>query len=64
MTGWLLISSKQNFEITSSHDFSKQGVKKRHRKKAHEIEQGDYFFYYITGEQKLAGAVKVESFVE
>ncbi len=63
MSGWLIISSKQNFDITSSLNFSQHGLKKRHRKKASEIEPGDYFFYYITGEQKLAGAVKVESFV-
>ncbi len=63
MSGWLIISSKQNFEITSRLNFTQQGLKKRHRKKAHEIERGDYFFFYITGQQKLAGAVTIESFV-
>jgi len=63
MSGWLIISSKQNLDITSRLNFTQQGLKKRHRKKAHEIEQDDYFFYYITGEQKLAAVVKVESFV-
>ena len=63
MSGWLIISSKQNLGITSKLNFAQQGLKKRHRKKAHEIEPGDYFFYYITGEQKLAAAVKVNSFV-
>ena len=63
MSGWLIISSKQNLEITSGLRFSQQGLKKRHRKKASEIEPGDYFFYYITGEQKLAAAVRVDSFV-
>ena len=63
MSGWLIISSKQNLEITSRLKFTLQGLKKRHRKKAHEIEPGDYFFYYITGEQKLAAVVRVASFV-
>ncbi|MBT3252632.1 MAG: EVE domain-containing protein [Candidatus Marinimicrobia bacterium] len=63
MPGWLIISSKQNLEITSNLNFSQQGLKKRHRKKAHEIEPGDYFFYYITGEQKLAAVVRIDSFV-
>ena len=63
MSGWLIISSKQNLEITSCLNFTLQGLKKRHRKKAHEIEPGDYFFYYITGEQKLAAVVRVASFV-
>jgi predicted RNA-binding protein len=63
MSGWLIISSRQNFEITSALNYSQQGLKKRHRKKAFEIEPGDYLFYYITGEQKLAAVVKVTSFV-
>ncbi|NQV40973.1 MAG: EVE domain-containing protein [Candidatus Marinimicrobia bacterium] len=62
MSGWLIISSKQNLDITSSLNYTQQGLKKRHRKKAQEIEPGDYFFFYITGKQKLAGVVKIESF--
>ncbi|MCF7825456.1 MAG: EVE domain-containing protein [Candidatus Marinimicrobia bacterium] len=63
MSGWLLISSKQNLDITSDLHFTLQGLKKRHRKKAHQIQPGDIFFYYITGVQKLAAAVTIESFV-
>jgi len=63
MSGWLLISSKQNLDITSKLHFTQQGLKKRHRKKAYEIEPGDIFFYYITGVQKLAAAFRIESFV-
>ena len=63
MAGWLIISSKQNLEITSSLNFSQQGLKKRHKKKALEIEPGDFFFYYVTGEQKLAAVVRIDSFV-
>lgn len=62
MAGWLLVSSKQNFGISSELKFTLQGLKKRHRKKAREIEPGDIFFYYITGEQKIACYVRVESF--
>ncbi len=63
MSGWLIISSKQNLEITSKLGFTQQGLKKRHRKKAHDIAPGDYLFYYIVGEQKLAAVVMVDSFV-
>ena len=63
MSGWLIISSKQNLEITASLNFQLQGLKKRHRKKAREIEPDDVFFYYITGVQKLAAMVLVKSFV-
>ena len=63
MSGWLIISSKQNLEITANLRFSQQGLKKRHRKKALQVEPGDLLFYYITGEQKLAAMVRVDSFV-
>ena len=63
MSGWLLISSKQNLMITAGLGFTTQGLKKRHRKKALQIEPDDVFFYYITGAQKLAGMVTVRSFV-
>jgi len=43
--------------------FRSQGLKQRHRRKARQIEPGDYFFYYITGIQKLAAMVIVKSFV-
>jgi len=64
MTGWLIISSEQNFDITASLAFKQQGLKSRHRKKASEIAPGDLFFYYITGIQRLAGMLEVRSFVE
>ncbi len=63
MAGWLIISSKQNLDITASLDFSQQGLKKRQRKKAAQVEPGDIFFYYITGLQKLAAVVTISSFV-
>ncbi|NQV48872.1 MAG: EVE domain-containing protein [Candidatus Marinimicrobia bacterium] len=61
MSGWLLISSRQNLNISASLAFRQQGLKKRHRKKALLIEPGDCFFFYITGEQKLAAISRVES---
>ena len=64
MTAWLIVSSKQNFEITAGLNFSLQGLKKRHRKKALEIQPGDVFFYYITGNQQLAGMTRIQSPVE
>ena len=63
MAGWLIISSKQNFDITTAGIFAVQGLKKRHRKKASLIEPGDRFFYYITGIQRLAAMVTIQSFV-
>ena len=64
MSGWLIISSKQNLSITEDLGYRAQGLKKRHRKKALEIEPGDFFFYYIMGEQKLATVLEVQTFVQ
>jgi len=63
MSGWLIISSKENFEITARLGFKQQGLKKRHGKKAGQIEPGDFLFYYITGDQKLAAVLQIKSFV-
>ncbi|MEA3285893.1 MAG: hypothetical protein U9Q77_00765 [Candidatus Marinimicrobia bacterium] len=63
MSGWLIISSQQNLDITSRLGFTQQGLKKRHRKKALQIEPDDLFFYYVTGVQKLVSMVAVKSFV-
>jgi hypothetical protein len=63
MAGWLIISSEQNLEITSNLGYTVQGLKKRHRKKAFHMEPNDAFFFYITGIQKLAAMVRLESFV-
>lgn len=63
MSGWLIISSKQNYEITKTGQWEQQGLKKRHRKKAAMIAPDDMMFYYITGLQRLAACVKIESFV-
>lgn len=64
MAGWLIISSKQNLEITAGLNYSRYGLKKRHRKKALLIEPGDTLFFYITGIQRLAGSLTVQSFVQ
>ncbi len=63
MSGWLIISSKQNLEITARLGYASQGLKQRHRKRSQEIEPGDFFFCYITGEQKLAAVLEIHSFV-
>ena len=62
MSGWLIISSKQNFQITARQGFAWQGLKRKHVKKARLIVPGDLFFYYITGEKKLAAVLEVTSF--
>ncbi len=58
---WMIVSSKENFEATRNRDFTVQGVKSRHRKKAMSMRPGDKLMYYITGVQKFAGITEVTS---
>ena len=57
----MIVTSKENFEATQIRDFSVQGVKSRHRKKAMEMQPGDKMIYYITGVQKFAGIAEITS---
>jgi predicted RNA-binding protein len=58
---WMIVTSKENFDITKDRDFTVQGVKSRHRKKAMEMQPGDKIMYYVTGIQKFAGIAEVTS---
>lgn len=58
---WLIVGSKENYDISRDHGFTLQGIKSRHRKKAEEIQPGDSMLYYITGLMVLGGIVEVTS---
>jgi len=58
---WMIVTSKENFEATRERDFSVQGVKSRHRKKAMEMQPGDKLIFYVTGLQQFAGIAEVTS---
>jgi len=58
---WMIVTTEKNFEATRERNFSIQGVKSRHRKKAMAMQPGDKLVYYITGIQKFAGAAEVIS---
>lgn len=58
---WMIVTSKENFEATRARNFTVQGVKSRHRKKAMEMQPGDRLIYYITGIQQFAGIAEVTS---
>lgn len=58
---WMIVTSRENFEATKGRNFSVQGVKSRHRKKAMSMQPGDKMMYYITGIQKFAGITEVTS---
>lgn len=58
---WLIVGSHENYEISRQHGFTVQGVKSRARKKAHQVQPGDTFMYYLTGLMVISGIVTVES---
>lgn len=57
----MLVSSADNFEVSRSFDFSVQGMKSRHRKKAERMAPGDRLLYYLTGVQQFGGTATITS---
>lgn len=60
-THWLIVTSPGNFRETASRDFTIQGVKSRHRRKAERIHPGDTLTWYITGVKAFAGSARITS---
>lgn len=58
---WILVSSLENWHATVEHEFTVQGIKSRHRKKAEQMHPGDKFIYYCTGVKAFAGITTVKS---
>ncbi len=60
-TYWIVVGSPENFVRTAEHDFSVQGFKSRHRKKAERMKPGDKIVYYLTGRKAFGGIATIES---
>ncbi|MFT4038076.1 MAG: EVE domain-containing protein [Thermomicrobiales bacterium] len=58
---WIIVGSPGNFEKTAEHNFTIQGLKSRHRKKAERMKPGDKLIWYITGLKAFAGIATIES---
>jgi hypothetical protein len=58
-TYWMIVTSPDNFERTRSRDFTVQGIKSRHRKKADTMKAGDRVLYYLTGIQSFAATATI-----
>jgi hypothetical protein len=48
-TYWIIVGSPDNFRRTAERQFTIQGIKSRHRKKAERMKAGDKIVYYLTG---------------
>jgi hypothetical protein len=60
-TYWIIVGSPENFARTRSLDFTMQGIKSRHRKKADRMKPGDKIIYYLTGLKAFAGISTITS---
>jgi hypothetical protein len=60
-TYWIIVGSVENFQRSAEREFTVQGIKSRHRRKAERMAPGDKFIYYLTGVKAFGGIVTVES---
>lgn len=58
---WIIVGSPDNFAATRGLDFTIQGIKSRHRKKAEAMQPGDRIVWYITGQKAFAGYATITS---
>jgi len=58
---WIVVSSVDNWHRTRERDFTIQGLKSRHRKKAEQMRPGDKILYYCTGVKSFAGVSTITS---
>ncbi len=58
---WVVVGSKENYDISKDLGFTVQGVKTRQRKKAHQMKPGDKMVYYLTGLMVVAGIATIKS---
>lgn len=58
---WMIVLNNENFEITRQRQFTLQGVKSRHRKKAERMAPGDRMLFYVAGLRAFPATATVTS---
>jgi hypothetical protein len=61
MNYWMIVTSRDNFEISKELSFSMVGMKSRWEKAAAEVRPKDKFVYYITKESVFEGIAQAMS---
>ena len=62
---WMLVITPENYLITQEHEFTIQGVRAKHRRKAQRMQPKDRLLYYIRPLQKFpAVATIISTFLE
>lgn len=58
---WIIVGSPDNFERTRALQFTMQGIKSRHRKKAERMRPDDKIIHYVTGLKVFAAVSTITS---
>ena len=58
---WMVVTSKENFDIMRGLGFTVQGIKAQHNRKVQRIEPGDCILYYIGGKKHFAATARATS---
>ena len=58
---WMVVTSKENFDIMRGLGFTIQGIKAQHNRKVQRIEPGDCILYYIGGKRHFAATARATS---
>lgn len=61
MVTWILTGSPNNYQQCATRDFDIIGLKEGRFKQGKEVEVGDRFVFYLTGQMQFAGSVIIES---
>ena len=60
-TYWMIVTDKNNFNITKEKGFSIQGIDFRNRRKAVRMTENDRVLYYVKESRSFSAAVTVTS---
>ena len=61
MTHWIVVGSRENFEIARERGFDLFGFKSTRRRESAEMKPGDKLIFYLTGVMKFGGVANVAS---
>ncbi|MDE2843487.1 MAG: hypothetical protein OXN21_08910, partial [Chloroflexota bacterium] len=56
---WMITCNEENFNITRSMDFTRQGLKSEYRRKVQRVEKDDRLLFYVMGIRKFTATATV-----
>ena len=58
---WMVVQSRENFEISRKMGFEMHGLGRRYRRRAQRMEPDDRVLFYVSGLRKWAAAASIKS---